>query len=112
MLTGSGIIQRVIAMMPGQEAVTLGSRQPRETGYTDVAYANARRCPATDDDVLMSGASREDVVTVFELYRTTESVAPKVGDKITDAVSVVHQVKNINVKMQRTNFRCQCIQNK
>lgn len=113
MLLGRNVVDRIIAMMPGQESVTLGSRGAGESGYTSVTYANARRKPAKREEVMLSGFAFEgNEWTTFGLYKTTESTAPKIGDRITDAESVVWQIKSIDAKMERTVFNCLCLKNK
>ena len=110
MISGANICARIIAMMPGQESVTLGSRLTGETGYTSVTYANTRRTPAKMDIVAMAGGNLRENWIVFELYKTTEATAAKVGDKITDADSVVWRIKKLEIRMQKTVYWCLCIQ--
>lgn len=111
MIFGADVVNRLRIIMPGQESVTLGSRGATESGYTSVTYTNTRRCPATDDMLMMIGASTKEGYIVFEMYQTTESTDPKVGDKITDSESVVWQIKKIDIRMQQKVFRCLCLKN-
>lgn len=101
-------------MMPpdAMEAVTLNARGSIESAATDVPWASARRCKATSDDLLLSGATIGQIVDVWELYKINETTDPNVGDAITDEDSVVCQIANIQRNMIGTVFRCQCIRNK
>lgn len=111
MINGQMVVNRLVSIMPGIESVTLGSRGAAETGYTSVTYANTRRCPATDDMLMMIGATAKEAYIVFEMYQTTETTDPKIGDRITDSESIVWQIKKIDIRMQQTVFRCLCLKN-
>ena len=111
-------IYSVISMMPPDamevSGVTLGSRQPRETGYTSLPWANARRKPADNKEVMMAGGGgniSEEWIE-FQLYKNQEVTDPKIGDSITDSDGVVWQIKAIKAKMMRTAFFCTCLKNK
>ena len=98
--------------MPGIESVTLGIRGANEAAYTSETWDNCRRTPSSRDMSLQIAMSFGEQSIDFELYKTTESATPKIGDRITDADSVVWQIKHIAIKMQQTVFRCTCIRNK
>ena len=110
-ISGSEIVARLIQIMPGQEAVTLQSRLTRETGYTSYAYAHAQRKPAKRNELMMAGATVGEEWISFALYKTTEAVTPKNGDKITDADAVIWQVKKVEENLDRTVFKCLCLRN-
>ena len=115
MIDNQTTIARIVAFMPpnSMESVTLNSRDPAETGYTNVTYANTRRMPATKDEVLMANwAMIGEEWIYFELYKTTETTFPKSGDKITDADSIVWQIKVVDVKLMKTVYKCMCLKNK
>lgn len=111
-ILGSDVAIRLTQIMPGIESVTLGIRGANEAAYTTETYANTRRTPATSQEMMMNGAVFGSHWIIFELYKTTETNSPKLGDSITDASSVVWQIKKIDVKMQQTVFRCLCEKNK
>lgn len=112
MLIGADVVRRLIQIMPGIESVTLGIRGANEAAYTTETWANTRRTPMSRKEANIAAIVGGESWTSFELYKTTETATPKLGDKITDASSIVWQIKNIDVQMEQTVFRCLCIQNK
>lgn len=113
MIDGQTTTQRIIAMLPpgSIESVTLGSRQPRETGYVSVSYAYARSKMAKPQELILAQAVIGQEWAKFELFKTTETVEPKLGDMITDASSVTWQIKKIDSKMMGWIFDCLCLKN-
>lgn len=112
MISGATVVNRLISIMPGQESVTLGIRGANEAAYTSETWDHCRRTPSQKDLSIQMMVSFGEQSIDFELYKTTESATPKIGDRITDAESVVWQIKHIAVKMQQKVFRCTCIRNK
>lgn len=108
MIRGSQVVQRLIAMMPAQEAVTLHSRNAGES-FTDVAYGNVRRRPPDESEMMLAGAALGQEVVVFEFYQTSEARRPKDKDKMTDAVAVVWHVKRVSHKQENTVHVATCL---
>lgn len=113
MIVAQTTVARIVAMLPPGclEAVTLGSRQSEESGYTSVSYAVARRKPASSMEMMLTGGQMGQPWITFQLFKQTETTDPKIGDRITDASSVVWQVKKIKSKMIGRIFDCLCLRN-
>lgn len=108
-MIGSAIAQRLLRILPGQEAVTLYSRQAGETGFTGVTY-QAQRKPATRGELFLAGAVLGQTWHTFELVKISQTVEPKLLDAILDAASVRHEIKKVDVKMGGYVFKCLCLQ--
>lgn len=98
--------------MPGIESTTLGIRGANEAAYTTETWANTRRTPINKEERMIAAIVGGEEWISFELYKTTETATPKLGDRITDASNVVWQIKSISVQMEQTVFRCLCLKNK
>jgi hypothetical protein len=109
MIKGAIVARRLLAMMPGQEDVTLYSRDAAEAGFTGVAYRAVRK-PATKGELILMGAVLGTVYTTFELIRTTQTTLPKLLDAIVDAATVRWEVKKVDVKMEGYVYECLCLQ--
>lgn len=118
MIVGADVVASAIAMLPSEVIKTtfvLKSQQPKQAGYTDVAWGFARRLskpPSDQSEILLAGALDGDYYHTFELFKTSETVDPKIGDMIRDDEGVTWQIKKIDKTMMHLIFRCLCLQNK
>lgn len=114
----SSVVYDIIRLLPPDAIKTtfvLNSRQPRETGFTAVPWGYARRFSnsGTDEsEVMIAAAMNGEQWHWFELFKTTETTNPKIGDTITDDSEDTWQIKKIDKRMFETIFQCLCLKNK
>lgn len=121
MISGETVVARAIAILPPdavKTTYTLGSRQLRETGSTSVSWGYGRKFSTPrqqrgDQQLMMlHGGALKDQWHEFELFKTTETVTPQVGDTLTDDEGTVWQIKRVHEKMLGYAFDLLCLRNK
>ena len=113
MITGQGVSDRLRLIMPAGalETVTLSSRLTGETGYSTESWPQTRRKPPSSSEGMIGPMVEGDVYVTFQLYRNGQATMPKLGDKVTDASSVVWQVKKVQTKQMGYVYDLLCLQN-
>lgn len=113
MITGQGVADRLRLILPpgALETVTLHSRLTGETGYSTESWPQTRRKPPSANEILVAQVVEGDVSVTFQLYLNGQVTMPKLGDKVTDASSVVWQVKKVQTKMMGYVFDLLCLRN-
>lgn len=116
-IIGSDVIGRIISMMPSEvweTSFSLNSQQPLQASYTSYTWNYARKFNNVVDEseLLLAGALSGDEWRTFELFKTTETVNPKIGDTVTDENGAIWQVKKVDKRMFDLIFKCLCLKNK
>lgn len=104
-------VQRIMAGIAGQEAVTLYSRSTSDTFPAGVAWTARRKTNLTEDQVVRY----QDVILgkrarVFQLYKVDQTVFPKAYDRIVDAQGDTNEVKVVDYQLGERVFDCICVE--
>lgn len=104
MLSGAMAAQRCLILSPDVQTVTLKSRNAGETGETDYSW-QAQEQPATQADMILSGAVVGENWKILEFFVQTQTVMPKELDQWTDNTGR-YTIHSITVELARNVYRC------
>lgn len=92
----------------GLEALTLQSR----TGDTFASYPapRCRRKPLTQDLLDAEGGEFVEATLLWQVWNVGLTVAPKVGDRLTDSAGIVYEVRRVELRTLRDRYECFCVQ--
>ncbi len=111
MIPGDQIVERIISSDPGLKDAVLSSRGRSGTSdvFTSVAWHATSR-PNDRDAVMSQGIDSAKSMTTWCLLRETQSVLPKLRDRITIEGITWNVIKVTNIRWDGYGFDCLCVQ--
>lgn len=100
-LTGPGIVNRLLSILPNVQTMTLRSRAAGET-FTDVSW-KGRQLPVNAELMQASPGLLGTSSASFELFQQAQTVTPRVKDKLIVG-GLIWRIDHVSQKEQTVIF--------